>query len=47
MPEPDKLVESSENSLSVHLDNWQDANCPTVSFVVEQRWWLLNLMVIE
>ena len=38
MPEPDKLVESSKNSLSVHLDNWQDANCPTVSFMVEQRY---------
>merc|ERR1719381_96133 len=35
--EPDKFVESSENSLSVHLDSWQDANCPTVFFMVEQR----------
>merc|ERR1712130_956145 len=24
-------------SLSVHLDGWQDANCPTVYFIVEQR----------
>merc|ERR1719365_573727 len=37
VPEPDKFVESSENSLSVHLDSWQDANCPTVFFMVEQR----------
>merc|ERR1719295_70918 len=37
VPEPDKFVESSENSLSVHLDGWQDANCPTVYFVMEQR----------
>ena len=41
MPEPDKFVESSENSLSVHLGSWQDANCPTVFFTVEQRWWSL------
>merc|ERR1719289_213236 len=37
VPHPDKFVESSENSLSVHLDGWQDANCPTVYFIVEQR----------
>merc|ERR1719209_2177078 len=37
VPRPDKFVESSENSLSVHLDGWQDANCPTVYFIVEQR----------
>merc|ERR1719193_2648614 len=37
VPEPDKFVDSSENSLSVHLDQWQDANCPTVYFTVEQR----------
>jgi len=37
VPEPEKLVASSENSLSVHLDGWQDANCPTVDFKVEQR----------
>ena len=41
MPEPHKFVESSENSLSVHLEGWQDANCPTVYFMVEQRWWSL------
>ena len=38
VPEPVKFVDSSENSLSVHLDQWQDANCPTVYFTVEQRW---------
>merc|ERR1719209_2723825 len=37
VPRPDKFVESSENSLSLHLDGWQDANCPTVYFIVEQR----------
>merc|ERR1712172_297122 len=37
VPELDKFVESSENSLSVHLGSWQDANCPTVFFMVEQR----------
>merc|ERR1719381_244845 len=37
VPHPDKFVESSENSLSVHLDGWQDTNCPTVYFIVEQR----------
>merc|ERR1719209_1349472 len=37
VPHPDKFVESSENSLSLHLDGWQDANCPTVYFIVEQR----------
>ena len=37
VPEPDKLVESSENSLSVHLEGWQDANCETILFMVEQR----------
>ena len=43
MPEPDKFVESSENSLSVHLDGWQDANCHTVFFMVEQRWTKLRI----
>merc|ERR1711931_362069 len=37
VPHPDKFVESSENSLSLHLDGWQDTNCPTVYFIVEQR----------
>merc|ERR1719500_446912 len=37
VPHPDKFVESSENSLSLHLDGWQDSNCPTVYFIVEQR----------
>merc|ERR1712130_933306 len=37
VPEPDKFVEASENSLSVHLASWQDANCETYFFVVEQR----------
>merc|ERR1719365_417193 len=37
VPHPDKFGESSENSLSVHLDGWQDANCPTVFFTLEQR----------
>merc|ERR1712130_966193 len=37
VPRPDKFVESSENSLSVHLDGWQDTNCRTVYFIVEQR----------
>merc|ERR1719391_854564 len=38
VPEPDKLVESSKNSLSVHLASWQDAQgCPTIFFMVEQR----------
>ena len=41
VPQPDKFFESSENSLSVHLGGWQDANCPTVYFIVEQRWWSL------
>ena len=40
MPEPDKFVESSENSLSVHLAGWkEDANCLTFFFMVDQRWW--------
>merc|ERR1712233_150220 len=30
VPHPDKFVESSENSVSVHLDGWQDTNCRTV-----------------
>merc|ERR1719341_1727686 len=34
---PDKFLESSENSISVHLNGWQDANCPTVNFIVVQR----------
>merc|ERR1719341_2652521 len=34
---PDKFLESSENSISVHLNGWQDANCPTVNFIVAQR----------
>ena len=39
VPEPDKFVESSENSLSVHLEGWQeDASCETIFFMVEQRW---------
>ena len=42
MPEPDKFVESSENSLSLHLEGWQDTNCPTVYFMVEQRWSLIS-----
>merc|ERR1711970_1237280 len=37
VPEPDKFVESSENSLSVHLDSWQEANCETYFFMVDQR----------
>merc|ERR1712233_57288 len=37
VPRPDKFVEPSENSLSVHLDGWQDTNCRTVYFIVEQR----------
>ena len=41
VPEPDKFVESSENSLSLHLEGWQDTNCPTVYFMVEQRWSLI------
>ena len=39
--EPDKFIESSENSLTVHLDGWQDFNCPTSYFSVEQRWEIL------
>merc|ERR1719385_9325 len=35
--QPDKFVKSSDNSLSVHLDGWEDTNCRTLSFVVEQR----------
>ena len=46
VPEPDKFVESSENSLSVHLDGWQDANCPSVYFVVEQRWIKFSLTLV-
>ena len=38
VPEPDKFVESSENSLSVHLDGWKEANCETETFMVDQRW---------
>merc|ERR1711971_1211558 len=37
VPHPDQFVESSVNSLSVHLNGWQDANCQTMYFVVEQR----------
>merc|ERR1719234_2261477 len=37
VPHPDKFVESSDNSLSVQLDGWEETNCPTLSFVVEQR----------
>merc|ERR1719391_1044644 len=38
VPEPDKFVESSKNSLSVHLSGWkEDANCLTFSFMVDQR----------
>merc|ERR1719234_812575 len=37
VPHPDKFVESSDNSLSVHLDGWEDTNCRTLSFAVEQR----------
>merc|ERR1719239_311044 len=37
VPHPDKFVESSDNSLSVHLDGWEEANCRASSFVVEQR----------
>merc|ERR1719209_2348094 len=37
VPHPDKFVESSDNSLSVHLDRWEETNCRTLSFVVEQR----------
>merc|ERR1719365_145959 len=35
--QPDKFVKSSDNSLEVHLDGWEDTNCRTLSFVVEQR----------
>jgi len=35
--QPDKFVKSSDNSLDVHLDGWEDTNCRTLSFVVEQR----------
>ena len=38
VPEPDKFVESTKNSLTVHLGGWQDVNCPTVRFTVEHRW---------
>ena len=37
VPEPDKFVESSENSLSLHLGGWQEANCDTIFFTVDQR----------
>ena len=37
VPEPDNFVESSENSLSVHLGGWQEANCKTIFFTVDQR----------
>ena len=37
VPEPSQFVDSSENGVSVLLDRWQDANCPTSYFTVEQR----------
>merc|ERR1712172_255797 len=37
VPEPDKFVESSENSLSLHLGSWREANCETIWFLVDQR----------
>ena len=39
VPEPERFVTSSENSLSVNLAGWQeDANCETIFFMVDQRW---------
>ena len=40
VPEPSQFVDSSENGVSVHLDRWQDANCPSSYFNVTQRWLL-------
>ena len=37
VPEPENFLESSENSLSVHLGGWQEANCETIFFTVDQR----------
>merc|ERR1719447_1365484 len=38
VPEPERFVTSSENSLSVNLAGWQeDANCETIFFMVDQR----------
>ena len=37
VPEPENFLESSENSLSVHLGGWQEANCETMFFMVDQR----------
>ena len=37
VPEPSQFVDSSENGVSVHLNRWQDANCPTSYFTVERR----------
>ena len=42
MPSLDEFLDSSENGLSVHLDVWDEAKCPTSSIVVEQRWQFLN-----
>ena len=39
VPEPERFVTSSENSLSVNLAGWQeDANCEPLLFMVDQRW---------
>merc|ERR1719295_2409546 len=38
VPEPERFVTSSENSLSVNLAGWQeDANCEPLLFMVDQR----------
>merc|ERR1711971_520253 len=37
VPEPDKFVESSENSLSLHLSSWREANCEAIFYMVDQR----------
>merc|ERR1719341_2531667 len=37
VPDPVKFVESTENSLKVHLVEWKDANCLTDTFIVLHR----------
>merc|ERR1712172_394485 len=37
VPEPDEFVESSENSLSLHLGSWREANCEAIFYMVDQR----------
>ena len=38
MSDPVKFLESTENSLKIHLAEWKDSNCVTDTFIVEHRW---------